>query len=368
MEKSEYLYNSTSQFEAEKETLDNKKHYTAETIDDKNIHFKNKRVILPIKPVEESVAADICLVENSTLNKYIVDGNSYSVDLFPAEQYTPIGVVVVPASHTDDGTARVISLVAMNPNTPDSGSTEGHTNIYWGGDDYDVPDLPYKTQAPWIGTAASALTDTQVLQGFTSLLKADFSSDYYDNSYPNPFDEGTCFGEDYKMLAPSPYLTGGLRNEIYHSTENTGNAYADMDGKSNTEKILSVDNGAGIDWQTAATITNTGNTETIHPAAQCCWRYHTIGTNQGDWYLPAGGELGYLAARWKAINSSITKIRSFGVFHSLELPVTSGWWSSTEYSSSRAVNLYLRSIRACLDFNYKDYFAYATYVRAFFAV
>ena len=138
---------------------------------------------------------------------------------------------------------------------------------------------------------------------------------------------------------PSPYLEDGTKNEIYHSTANTGNVLADMNGKTNTEKILVVDNGGSTDWQTAITITNTDRTETIHPAAQCCWRFHTTGTTQGDWYLPAGGELGYLVARWKVINASISKVASFG-FSALSLIVIN-LWSSTEESYNGA---------ACLSF------------------
>ena len=364
MDKSQLLYNATSEFESNKDILETKRHYTAETLDNKYIHFKNKRVILPIKDISESVAADICIVNNETLEKYIVEPNSYNLETFPSENYTPIGVVVVPASHTDDGTARVISLACMDYNNPDIGNTSGHVLMAWGGYGSDVPNIDYKTQVPWIGTAASELTEAQTLQGWTASTLAEFSSDYYNNEYPNPYDEGTCFGRSYRC-APSPYLTGGAKNEIYHSTENTGNVYADMDGKGNTQKILAVDNGVSTSWQTASTITNAGTTSTIHPSAQCCWRYHTVGTNQGDWYLPSAGEFGYLSARWKTINNSITVIRDSGAVHALALPVGSGWWSSTEHSSNNAVDFSLSTNYAYLPNSHKN-----TYyvVRAFLAV
>ena len=324
---------------------------------------------LPIKPVEESIAADICLVDNDTLDKLIVSGDDYDINIFPLNQYTPIGVVVVPASHTDDGTARVMSLAAMNYNTPDVGSTDGHPYIYWGGYSFDVPDLDYKVMYPCIAEDLRSISGEQQIIGWYDFGSTSeyLPSDEY-TIYSNPYDEGTYYRtgtttSTYKAM-PSPYLTGGAKNEIYHDTSNTGNALADMDGKGNTEKILAVDNGSSTDWQTALTITNADRTETIHPAAQCCWRYHTVGTNKGDWYLPSAGELGYLAARWKAINNSIDKLVFLGV-ESLVLPVTYRWWSSTEYSNGRVFGLYFYSNSAGMD-NYSK--SYNDYARAFLAV
>ena len=322
---------------------------------------------LPIKPVEESVAADICLVENSTLNKYIVDWNSYSTDLFPLEQYTTIGVVVVPANHTDDGTARIISLVSMDYNNPEVGSTDGHVGMAWGGYGSDISTLPNLTQVPSIGDSPTELTGEQTLKEWLNLSSPEMSSDYYDNEYRNPYDTATCYGRAYSCV-PSPYLNDGSRNPIYHSTDNTGNAYADMNGKGNTEKILAVDNSVSTDWQTASTIVNNTSSSTNtqpHTAAQCCWRYHTVGTNQGDWYLPAAGELGYLASRWKVINTSINKIISSAV-EALVLPVGNYWWSSTECSSDRAVRLRFYSDHAYIG-NANDKYD-NRYIRAFLSV
>ena len=368
MEKKMPLYINQSEFDSNKEELNQLNHYTALKKEEKELEYKSFKVELPIKDVFESVAADICLVENNTLEKYIVDGTTYSTDIFPLEQYTPIGVVVVPASHTDDGTVRVISLASMDYNNPEVGSTDGHVGIAWGGYGSDISTLPNLTQAPSIGDSPTELTGEQTLKEWLGLNTTEMSSDYYDNEYRNPYDTATCYGRSYQCV-PSPYLNDGSKNPIYHSTANTGNAYADMDGKGNTEKILAVDNSVSTDWQTASTITNSTSSSTNtqpHSAAQCCWRYHTVGTNQGDWYLPSGGELGYLASRWKAIDNSIDKLVSSG-FEALALPVGNRWWSSTEYSSYYAVYLYFRSSYAYLGYGNRSK-DNSSYVRAFLSV
>ena len=363
-----YKYSNQESFDNAEDSLDELKYFTALKKDEKQVEFKEHKVVLPIKPIEESVAADICLVDNGG-NKYIVDGNSYSIDLFPAEQYTPIGVVVVPASHTDDGTARVISLASMDYNNPDNGNTDGHVTMAWGGYNSDISTLPNLTQAPSIGSSPTELTGEQTLKEWLGLNFPEMSSDYYDNEYRNPYDTATCYGRSSSCV-PSPYLNDSSKNPIYHSTANTGNAYADMDGKGNTDKTLAVDNGVSTSWQTASTITNNTSSSTNtqpHTAAQCCWRYHTVGTQQGEWYLPAGGELGYLASRWKAINTSINKILSSG-FEALVLPVNGGWWSSTEYSSNYAVSLSFLSSYAYLNYNGYNLKRNSDYVRAFLVV
>ena len=311
----------------------------------------------------DTVAGDICIVCNSTSDKYFIEPDTIS--LINSEEFTLIGIVVVPASHTDDWTARIISLAAMDYNNPDNGNTSGNVEIYWGKYGSDVPNLPNLTQAPCIATSPSALTASeQSIVGWQLINNSQFCSDYY-TAYQNPYDTNSYYQSTRYDCIPSPYLQDGSRNELYHSTDNSGNnALANMNGKSNTASILAVDNGSSTAWQTASTITNTSETQTVHPAAQCCWRYHTTGTTQGDWYLPSAGEIGYLVARWKAINESIQKVVGAG-FAALELPVGYGWWSSSEYSSGAAVSLRLYSSLAYLYYYGKssDF-----YLRAFCAV
>lgn len=69
-------------------------------------------------------------------------------------------------------------------------------------------------------------------------------------------------------------------------------ARQDMDGKSNTQKVLQYATGQS-DWRTASVI-NFVNGQRMYPLFECSWRYHTSGTSQGDWFVPALGQLCYL--------------------------------------------------------------------------
>ena len=86
---------------------------------------------------------------------------------------------------------------------------------------------------------------------------------------------------------------------------NSGTAITDMNGKANTEIVLNYAT-AQTDWKTASAITFT-NASGYYPAFECAWRYHTSGTSQGDWYVPAVGQLNNL---W--IDDKLAEIFSAG--------------------------------------------------------
>ena len=71
--------------------------------------------------------------------------------------------------------------------------------------------------------------------------------------------------------------------------------------------------------------------------------FYTEGTSQGDWYLPAMGELGYIMPPFNKINQAITKMRTaYGSSVGVELGAHDYYWSSTEYSSYNAHSVYAR--------------------------
>lgn len=261
--------------------------------------------------------------------------------------YTPIGVEVIPAEHDVYGTgqAGVMSLAEMDSSTPDVGSSERKT-LYWGGFNVDTSLPNYNNINLVDGTVATiAYLPSDKLTGTTSL---DGVSKYYTAS----------------SNAPSPYNADGSRNEAYYTTAYSAvNALSDFDGVSDT-KVLTDLATSQSDWKTATTIYNNSGAG-YYPAACCCWRFHTTGTDQGQWYLPACGELGYVINRISAINTTINKVLS--VYSSVVgIGVNTGddYWSSQEYSNGRACRL---------GMNYGDVGNYSKstgrfYVRAFLRV
>lgn len=287
---------------------------------------------LPLDSISpaDSVAGDYAFYDKTADKIIIIDQTKWSVDKYPSNKYTPIGIVVVPGTHNvyGDGSCGVMSLKEMNYSTPDTGSTS-YQYMYWGHYGNDISNLPNLDQFP-VGNTSNGIPTSQTSYAFIPSDKFsgvqcahDTDAYYYSSSY---------------SYAPSPYLTDGSRNPGYYQTtspSSSSNALADFDGKGNSEILWGLAT-AQSNWRTASTITNNSGDNYL-PAACCCWRYHTDGTQQGDWYLPAMGELGYIMPPFNRINEAITKMRNaYGSSVGVTLRTLYGYWSSSEYDSNHA--------------------------------
>ena len=238
--------------------------------------------------------------------------------------YTPIGVEVVPAEHNVYGTghAGVMSLAEMSLVTPDVGSSE-YQYMWWGGNGTDTS-LPNYDVVNYIGSGGNL--NNGVVQGttnyaylpsdqFSTVIGLDGKSNYYYN--------------DSDKYAPSPYNADGSRNEAYYTTVySTTNALSDFDGVGNT-KVLTDLATAQSDWKESITVEYS-----YYPLACCCWRFHTVGTDQGQWYFPACGEMGYVINRFNAINETINKIKSvYSSVVAVALDTSGTYCSSSEWSA-----------------------------------
>ena len=319
----------------------------------KNIIMNRRRLLMnggggKVEGKEDAVAGDI-LIAKSDGKKMIVS----NVNDIPIE-YTPIGIVIIPPSHDVYGTGEgaAMSLKYMSPFTPDTGAPIGNKNYGRALIGNRISSIKIYERIMITGSADSTNQDFKYGSNpDNSYTCPKFASDYkrgekYSwakyrqcNTDPEAYWEYDLdWEEDYPSLwqvsCPSPYLNGG-RNPTYYDvptliqTSDSGefisgnyneyyNALSDFSGKETTAKYYNSHKQSN--WKVSSQITNK-IASGYYPAAACCWRYHTPGTNQGDWYIPALGELGYYMARYNKIKNTYTSLINKGYecenFHEL---------------------------------------------------
>lgn len=218
-----------------------------------------------------------------------------------------------------------MSLKPMNCDTPATGGTSERF-MWWGVSGTNISGFPDLDQVP-TGNTSNGIPTGQTSYAYLPSDKFrgtqcahDTDAYYYDTS---------C------TPIPSPYLTDGSRNPGYYQTispSSSSNALADFDGIGNTEKIITQ---RGTKDYNSWTPDRT--TAADYPAASCCDMFYTEGTSQGDWYLPACGELGYIMPPFNKINEAIDKMRTaYGSSVGVKLNTGDGYWSSSEFSSRLA--------------------------------
>lgn len=311
--------------------------------------------------VSKAVAGDVCLYNKTTDKLLIVEAAKFNITEYPSSNYSPVGVVVIPGNHNvyGDGSCGVMSLKEMSYSTPDTGSTS-YQNMYWGQYGVDISNMTNYNQVCYVGSNGSVNKD---VQGVTTA--AYLPSDKF-TTVQNPYDKDTYFYyNDSDKYIPSPYNEDDTRNAAYYQTaspSSSNNAMSDFDGVGNTTQLINLATGQS-DWKTASSITNNSGSG-YSPAACCCWRYHTNGTKQGDWYLPACGELGYIMPKFNKINQAIsTLISAYGSSVGVQVSDDRLYWSSSEYSSRNARYVFTSN---GLVYNYSKDYNY--YVRAFLRV
>ena len=298
-----------------------------------------------------------------------LDDGSYVMTLSNETQGTPIGVCVIPTSHDvyGDGTCAVMSLKGMRYDTPTSGGNDQY--IYWGTYNYNISGCTELVNYDKVNQCGVVSAQTS---GVTTTSNAYLPSNRTTGgSFSSSSSANTCshdsdvwyYSSGSTKCCPSPYLIDDSRNPMYYTTSaSSANALSDFSGFGNT-KIMTDLVTSQPNWKTDESITNTtGSTGTTlslaYPAACCCWRYTANGkTDEGMWYLPACGELGYIMPKWNEIYEGI----SGG--NGVQLNSYNYYWSSSEYSSygARYVNTYGGNVD-CYDKG-SDY-----YVRAFLRV
>ena len=327
-------FSTNDEFLSKKASLNEMEHFAAYTSDDDLIHLKND--LMPI-----------CLVDKSDGDRFkIVQGKAWNINDYPLDTFVPIGIVVVPASHGHYDAGKkcaIMSLNEMNCSTPQTGANSPQ-GMYWGVYNQDIASLPNLNQVPYVGSNGNVGASV-IGQTYDAYLPSDHPQF---NKVDNPYDTKTKYRfNDSNKYIPSPYNNDGTFNPNYSlitSPSSTANCLADFDGYNNTKKILEV---RGTKDYSTWKPTNTN--ESDYPAASCCDMYSTYGTNQGEWYLPSAGELGYAVVRQQAINDTISKLISAGVTNASTVSLNLYW------SSSEGIRYYARYV----DFN--NGYVYSSY-------
>ena len=103
----------------------------------------------------------------------------------------------------------------------------------------------------------------------------------------------------------------------------SGAAITDMNGKENTDIYLAYATGQ-TDWRTSKTIAD--NIDGVVPVCELAWRYITSGTIQGDWYVPAAGQIyKSVMSYFEQINAGLSLTNG-----NIIVPRNMNMWSSTE--------------------------------------
>ena len=173
-----------------------------------------------------------------------------------AKLYVPEAIVAVPYSHTGDGTVRAMSLRHMSAADPENGSTSNTTTIW--GDHVDINGITNHTGCAVVSNVALGDKST-LISSITSYLPSDtFTALEVINS-----DSEFYWDDKTGNHAPCPYKAGGSLNRQYlgewgtNGSKLTNNCLGDMNGASNTEKIIDTLSKAYLDQTLfAATITN----------------------------------------------------------------------------------------------------------------
>ena len=196
--------------------------------------------------------------------------------------YEPVGVVSIPAGLIDDK-VRILSLDLMSTEDPENGVKDNFDAIPFGANG-DIEGMKYFTQIPIVNPGQNTIKGVNSF-GYVPLINYAYSGTKTDS-----FVAGYKYhSTSTSPTAPNILLADGSLNSVAFATEYTPsgtttvasiyNVLTDLDGKSNTEKIMQQ-----VTVERPVKSTDTGN----FPAAHCCTLY-----NKGniDWYLPSAGEL-----------------------------------------------------------------------------
>lgn len=189
---------------------------------------------------------------------------------------TPVAICVAPAAHFADGKARFMSLKSMSTETTSGDLLQ--TLMTWGKYGQQVNGLvnygrntvSINSDGTYKSIANGAyLPRTRVRDEYG--FGKEWNGWYY------------MYGPPGYPAAPPPFLNDNITKNPVYSTE--GQTLYDVDGSGNTDILVTY-------------------TDATYKACKAA-RNFAPGIYDGEWYLPAAGELGYVICQNKAIDNAI---------------------------------------------------------------
>ncbi len=334
-------------------------------VEDGDTHINSKFV-----PRELAEAGDIIVYhieENGEKTVKYMKPQAYDAN---DGYWIPDAIVVVPYSHTDDGTVRAMGLKYASTITPSEGTEAKRTSDYitFGATAEIQNAKQYNNYVSFTSIQGQTIEDEIALQDIFRIVTAGSPIDTLpemeggNENVLNPFDTETRYGynRDVTNYLPSPFNNDGSKSDAYHSTGAfsdfaSNNPLGDMDGDKNTLTILKNLNQNYLEESLYAETLDNQQTKTVDdvvinlfPLASACARYSSVlkpcvfdtsktieeNIKTMPWYMPSAGELGYMRSRIAKICYSIDKIKSSGMIHD-PMPVQVLISSTTGFSAEK---------------------------------
>jgi hypothetical protein len=215
-----------------------------------------------------------------------------SADKWSSSLGTPVGIVVIPKGFAPDGKTRIISLKWASTTDTYANSEE---SISWGYADGNLKKYDVFPQTSNNENNENSYILMRDPDNKSKILPSDYFTSGYHESYIDPLTKyatKNANASTRNVFVPSPYITkdGEYKpNEEYYkdyTEDGYNNALSDFDGLNNTIHLVNLDSSK-------------------FQAAFAAYNYDGgIQNTNIQWYLPSAGELGYLCARYKAIETS----------------------------------------------------------------
>lgn len=289
-----------------------------------------------------NIAGTAVVYDMSRQSLMAIAGENYNTTDYPQDLYTPVGVVVMPANHSADGKARVMSTKYLGFKE----ENEEVTCIPW--DKANMDNLPNVNL--FHGLFGSSTTTSSMYQfliygfineyGITSSHRVPIINQPNNNIY-DAYSVGDIV--DINKTSPFSYYTNfdisstfmGEYYGVVKQTENTNSEFGwcaepasdpdiyngsflpspyNIDGSINQNVRFTNSIMEDIDSHYLRDLiiskAENDNSQGVLSTILACNKYTTNGTKEKDWFLPTSLELAYISARAKEIFSTMKKINA----------------------------------------------------------